>query len=70
MGIPGGGGVLGLMLAGYVTLKPLFRGHPRDQATCPLNEGWPGVFHQQTNIFFFYSASESLAVYFKHLVNV
>ena len=51
MGIPGGG-VLGLMLAGYVTLKPLFRGHPRDQATCPLNEGWPGVFHQQTKYIF------------------
>ena len=25
---------------GY-TVKPLFRRHPRDQATCPLNEGWP-----------------------------
>ena len=25
---------------GY-TVKPLFRRHSRDQATCPLDEGWP-----------------------------
>ena len=53
------------------TVKPLFRGHPRDQEKCVLNKGVPGMeiglgfvdnYPNNKIVFLYYSASESASV--------